>query len=55
MNEKELPKVPRPPGKVPEAFRRFEEFVRKVVNVPKEEIDKREAEYRRTKKRKRES
>jgi hypothetical protein len=51
MSKKELPKVPRPPGKVPDIFRHFEEFVRKVVNVPKEEIDKREADYKAKKKR----
>ena len=31
-------------------FKRFEKFVKRIVNVPKEEIDKREAEYQRTKK-----
>lgn len=31
-------------------FKRFEEFVREVINVPKKELDKREAEYQRTKK-----
>jgi hypothetical protein len=31
-------------------FKRFEKFVKKVINVPKKEIDKREAEYQRTKK-----
>jgi hypothetical protein len=38
-------KAPRPPGRVPEEFRKFEEFVRKVVTVPKSEIDRRDAEY----------
>jgi hypothetical protein len=30
---------------VPEEFRKFEDFVRKVVAVPKSEIDRRDAEY----------
>ena len=38
-------KAPRPPGRVPEEFRRFEDFVRKVVSVPKSEIDRRDVEY----------
>jgi len=42
-----IKKIHRPPGKVPEVFRHFEDFVRKVVSVPKSEIDKREAEYQR--------
>lgn len=33
-----------------ENFSRFEKFVKEVINVPKKEIDKREAEYQRTKK-----
>ena len=33
-----------------DAFKRFEKFVKKIVNVPKKEIDEREAEYQRTKK-----
>lgn len=32
------------------SFGRFEKFVKKVINVPKGEIDKREIEYQRTKK-----
>ena len=31
-------------------FSRFEKAVKKILSVPKEEIDKREAEYQRTKK-----
>ena len=38
-------KAPRPPGRVPEEFKRFEDFVRKVVSVPKREIDRRDAEH----------
>jgi hypothetical protein len=37
---------PEPPtGQTP--FQRFEEFARKVISVPKAEIDEREREYRR--------
>jgi len=36
------------PGK--SNFRRFEKAVKQILSVPKEEIDKREAEYQRTKK-----
>ena len=32
------------------SFERFEKDVKKILNTPKEEIDKREAEYQRTKK-----
>jgi hypothetical protein len=32
------------------SFSRFEKFVKKIINVPKKEIDDREAEYQRTKK-----
>lgn len=32
------------------SFGRFEKAVKKMLSVPKEEIDKREAEYQRTKK-----
>jgi hypothetical protein len=32
------------------SFVRFEKAVKKILSVPKEEIDKREAEYQRTKK-----
>ena len=32
------------------SFARFEKFAKKILNVPKKEIDKREAEYQRTKK-----
>ena len=32
------------------SFNRFERFVKKGINVPKKEIDEREAEYQRTKK-----
>jgi hypothetical protein len=32
-------------------FEKFREFVRKVVSVPKSEIDRREAEYQRERKR----
>ena len=32
------------------SFKRFEQFVKKIINVPKKEIDEREAEYQRTKK-----
>ena len=31
------------------SFKRFEEFVKKIINVPKREIDEREAEYQRKK------
>lgn len=31
-------------------FHRFEKAVKQILSVPKEEIDKREAEYQRTKK-----
>ncbi len=33
-----------------DAFGRFQKAVKKILAVPKEEIDKREAEYQRTKK-----
>lgn len=33
-----------------DSFGRFEKFVKKVMSVPKKEIDAREAEYQRTKK-----
>jgi hypothetical protein len=45
MSKKTIHPPPRPPGKVPKEFKRFEDFVRKVVTVPKSEIDKRDAEY----------
>ena len=32
------------------SFGRFQKAVKKMLSVPKEEIDKREAEYQRTKK-----
>ena len=32
------------------SFGRFEKAVKKMLSVPKEEIDKREAEYQRTRK-----
>ena len=32
------------------SFERFEKAVKKILSTPKEEIDKREAEYQRTKK-----
>ena len=32
------------------SFGRFEKALKRVLSVPKEEIDKREAEYQRTKK-----
>lgn len=32
------------------SFSRFERFAKKILSVPKAEIDKREAEYQRTKK-----
>ncbi len=35
----------RPRGKVPKEFKRFEDFVRQVVSVPKAELDRRDAEY----------
>jgi hypothetical protein len=35
----------------PTPFEKFREFVRKVVSVPKSEIDRREAEYQRERKR----
>ena len=30
----------------PESFKRFEDLLRRVLSVPKEEIDKREAEWK---------
>jgi hypothetical protein len=39
---------PSPPEQTP--FERFEEFARKVVSVPKTEIDRREKAYRETRK-----
>lgn len=33
-----------------DSFGRFQKAVKKMLSVPKEEIDKREAEYQRTKK-----
>ena len=39
----------------PTPFEKFREFVRKVVSVPKSEIDQREAEYKRMRKQKRAS
>ena len=39
-------------GRKPESFKRFEDLVRKVLAVPKEEIDKREREYKKARKRK---
>lgn len=35
-------------------FERFEEFARKIISVPKKEIDRREREYQEQKKRKKE-
>jgi len=44
MNKKELEKIEmKNDGK---DFERFQELARKVVNVPKEELDRREAEYK---------
>jgi hypothetical protein len=41
-------------GKQPvNEFEKFREFTRKVVSVPKTEIDKREAEYQKMRKEKR--
>jgi hypothetical protein len=37
----------------PTPFEKFREFVRKVVSVPKSEIDRREVEYKRMRKQKR--
>ena len=36
----------------PEAFKRFEGLLKPVLAVPKEEIDKRESEYKEERKRK---
>ena len=32
-----------------QSFNRFEKFVKKILSVPKKEIDEREAEYQRAK------
>ena len=40
-----------PPSETP--FQRFEEFARKVLSVPKAEIDKRERAYRERRKKRR--
>lgn len=45
MSKKSISPPKRPPGKVPKEFQRFEDFVRKVVAVPKSEIDRRDVEY----------
>lgn len=38
---------PKEPEQKSEEFTRFEEMTRKLVSVPKSEIDRREAEYQR--------
>jgi hypothetical protein len=35
-----------PPGPDPSSLERFRDFVRRIVGVPKSEIDKEEAEYK---------
>ena len=38
-------------GRKPEAFKRLEDLLKRVLSVPKEEIDKREREYKKQRKR----
>jgi hypothetical protein len=40
------------PGREPSAFEKFDRLLRKVVAVPKSEIDKRESAYKRQRARK---
>lgn len=40
------------PGSDPSAFERFDKLLRKVVSVPKAELEKREAAYKRQRTRK---
>lgn len=44
------PKEPEPKS---DEFKRFEEMTRKIVSVPKSEIDRRQAEYEREREQKR--
>jgi hypothetical protein len=37
----------RPPPKPPKEFARFKDFLRRIVAVPKKEVDEKMAEYRR--------
>jgi hypothetical protein len=43
-----FPDIPGPPGRTP--YERFIDLVKHVVSVPKEELDKREKEYRKRRK-----
>jgi len=45
MKEQKQPKLDEKPAPEPTPFAAFDEFARKVMGVPKSEIDKREAEY----------
>lgn len=40
-----FPDIPGPPGRTP--YEKFIDVVRHVISIPKEEIDHREAEYKR--------
>jgi hypothetical protein len=42
-----MKKTEKPPS---EEYKRFEKLAKQLISVPKSEIDKREAEYQRTKK-----
>jgi hypothetical protein len=39
----------------PKAFQNFQNLAKRIMNVPKEEIDRKEAEHAKTKQRKKES
>ena len=43
----------KPPAKPPPGFSAFKALLKKIVKVPKEELDEREEEYQRTRGRKR--
>lgn len=45
-SEKAGRESPDPPAQEKTPFERFEEFARKVISVPKSEIDERERKYR---------
>jgi hypothetical protein len=44
-----FPDIPGPPGRTP--YEKFIDVVRHVISVPKKEIDRREEEYKRQRKR----
>ena len=51
MEDAPTNKQQKKPTTTPDPFQRFEDFTRKLVNVPKEEIDHAETNYERRKKR----